>query len=77
MGQLGKFIMVCDADISDEQRTWRRLADDLGMKARVFSSGIESLSNTRNLVCHHARLWMRPATHSPKSRKSLTNNCAM
>ena len=67
LGQLGKFIMVCDADVDDyEQRTWRRLAADLGMKAPVFSKGIESLSNTRNLVCHHARLWMRPATHSPK-----------
>lgn len=70
LGQLGKFIMACDADIDDHaQRTWRRLADDLGMKAPVFSSGVESLSNTRNLVCHHARLWMRPATHSPKKPK--------
>lgn len=70
LGQLGKFIMMCDADVDDHgQRTWRRLAADLDMKARVFSSGIESLSNTRNLVCHHARLWMRPATHSPKKPK--------
>lgn len=69
LGQLGKFIMACDADIEPSQRTWRRLADDLGMKAQVFSSGIESLSTTRNLVCHHSRLWMRPATNSPKKSK--------
>lgn len=66
LGQLGKFIMMCDADVSEHQRTWRRVADDLGMKAAVFPSNIRSLSTTRNLVCHHARLWMRPATHSPK-----------
>lgn len=70
LGQLGKFIMACDADVDDsEKRTWRRLADELDMKAGVFGRGIESLSNTRNLVCHHARLWMRPATHSPKKPK--------
>lgn len=67
LGQLGKFVMACDAHVEDQSsRTWRQLADSLGMRAKVFSSGIESLSNTRNLVCHHARLWMRPATHSPK-----------
>ncbi len=70
LGQLGKFVMACDAHVEDYQsRTWRQLADSLGMKAKVFSSGIESLSNTRNLICHHARLWMRPANHSPKKPK--------
>lgn len=67
LGQLGKFIMACDADIENaSQRTWRQLASDLSMKANVFSAGITSLSNIRNLVCHHSRLWMRPATNSPK-----------
>ncbi|STC69270.1 Abi family protein [Corynebacterium pilosum] len=66
LGQLGKFIMSCDGDLPHKQKTWLQVAEELGMKAGVFSAGIESLSVTRNLVCHHARLWMRPANNSPK-----------
>lgn len=67
LGQLGKFVMACDTHVEDHaHRTWKQIAKSLDMAAPVFSTGIESLSNTRNLVCHHARLWMRPATHSPK-----------
>ena len=70
LGQLGKFIMSCDFDIEDQsQRTWRRIAHHLGLKAPTFDSGIKSLTNTRNLVCHHARLWMRPTTNSPKKAR--------
>ncbi|WP_407702655.1 Abi family protein [Trueperella bonasi] len=37
------------------ERTWRKLAASLDMKAPVYATEIESLSITRNLVCHHAR----------------------
>ena len=70
LGQLGKFIMASDAHTeSAASRTWRKIARAMEINAGVFSTGVESLAVTRNLICHHARLWMRPANNSPKKPK--------
>lgn len=75
LGQLGKVIMACDARTDPAaNRTWRKTARAMDINAGVFSTGVESLAVTRNLICHHARLWMRPANNSPKKPRVFSKD---
>ncbi|WOT02264.1 Abi family protein [Corynebacterium pyruviciproducens] len=64
LGRLVKLIQRCDRTPEDTQRVWRKIADDMGIPAGRFDTGMESLRSLRNLVSHQARLWLRPTTNT-------------
>ncbi|WP_377000960.1 Abi family protein [Corynebacterium nasicanis] len=64
LGRLVKFVQRCDNDEDSRTQLWRSVADDMGVPAKRFQSGAESLRSLRNLVSHQARLWMRPTTNT-------------
>lgn len=66
LGRLVKLIQRCDASSDDKDRVWRAIAGDMGIPAKRFPAGMESLRSLRNLVAHQSRLWMRPTTSTPK-----------
>lgn len=70
LGRLVKLIQRCDRTPEDKQRVWRKIADDMGIPAGRFDTGMESLRSLRNLVSHQARLWLRPTTNTV-SKKGL------
>ena len=64
LGHLTEFIIRCDNDPDPSTHIWRRVAEEIDFKADRFQRGLDSLRSLRNLVSHHARLWMRPTTYS-------------
>ena len=64
LGHLSEFIIRCDTDQDSKEHIWRRVAEEIDFKADRFHRGLDSLRSLRNLVSHHARLWMRPTTYS-------------
>lgn len=68
LGRLVKLIQRCDNSADDNQRIWRRIAQNMGVPAGRFGSGMESLRSLRNLVSHQSRLWLRPTTNTVKKQ---------
>ncbi|MCH8626680.1 Abi family protein [Arsenicicoccus piscis] len=66
LGTLSHFITECDGTSDPDRVAWRSVAHALEIKHPMFHTNIESLTVLRNQVSHHARLWMRPTTASPK-----------
>lgn len=64
LGLLGQFVMCCDTD--HDSPVWKEVAKELDIGAKVFETQIRSVAYLRNSVAHHARLWMRPTSDSPK-----------
>ena len=77
LGHLSEFVIRCDADSDPKEHIWRRVAEEIDFKPDRFQRGLDSLRSLRNLVSHHARIWMRPTTYSmPKKglfRKEIAN----
>lgn len=69
LGLLSRFITQCDPRGGNTLPVWKEVAQDLEVATGIFLSNIESLTVLRNLVAHHARLWMRPTTNSPRAPK--------
>ena len=68
LGTLGRLIETCKP-IQDEPPLWERIAGELSIHKSVFLTSLVSMSNTRNSIAHHARLWMNTTTNSPKRHK--------
>lgn len=66
LGTLSHFITECDGAKDVSERAWKGVADSLEIRHPVFQSNIESLTVLRNQVSHHARMWMRPSSVTPK-----------
>lgn len=64
LGHLSEFIIRCDADSNSREHIWRKVAEEIDFNDDRFKGGLDSLRSLRNLVSHHARLWMRPTTYS-------------
>lgn len=69
LGLLSRFITQCDRDSDPQSLVWRGVANGLDIRHPVFLTNVESLTVLRNLVSHHARMWMRPTTVTPKKPK--------
>ncbi len=65
IGTLGRLIETCKP-IQDERPLWERIAGELSIHKSVFLTSLVSMSNTRNSIAHHSRLWMNTTTNSPK-----------
>ncbi|MFC6398007.1 Abi family protein [Luteococcus sanguinis] len=72
LGLLSRFITQCDKPSDPDDAVWKKVADGLAIRHPVFLTNIESLTVLRNLVSHHARMWMRPTTVTPKKPKVFT-----
>lgn len=68
LGTLGRLIETCKP-IQDEPPLWVRVANELSIHKSVFLTSLVSMSNTRNSIAHHSRLWMNTTTNSPKKLK--------
>ena len=89
LGLLSRFIMCCDntSTLDEPSATagplWKAVAADFEIPASIFHSSLRSVTNLRNLVAHHSRLWMRPTTDSGRPPKKFkehlrgTDNKAM
>lgn len=73
LGTLSHFITECDRNNDPNRRVWKSVADALEIRHPVFHANIESLTVLRNQVSHHARMWMRPTTVTPKTPKVFKN----
>ena len=60
---------VVDQSTGEERRLSKGIAGALGVSASTIISNLEAISVLRNLVAHHSRLWMRPATIKPQIPK--------
>lgn len=49
------------------------ISRSLGLDPSIFSSWLHSVSYTRNLVAHHARLWNKTFTITPMAAKTLAS----
>lgn len=61
---LNSFVMRCDLDTTTP--VWKQVAGSVKVAAQVFETNLKSVTFVRNAVAHHARLWMRPTSDSPK-----------
>lgn len=64
LGHLSEFIIRCDTAQDPKEHLWRQIAEEIDFKTDRFHRGLDSLRSLRNLISHHARLWMRPTTYS-------------
>ncbi|WP_180342474.1 Abi family protein [Actinomyces wuliandei] len=52
-----------------ETPPWKSVAQAFGISNQVLDTQLRSLIVLRNMIAHHSRLWMRPATRAPKKPK--------
>lgn len=61
-------VPAVDGD-GQERRLWKQVALALGVSASTVTGNLEAISVLRNHIAHHARLWMRPTSPSPRIPK--------
>jgi hypothetical protein len=64
-------VPVPSQDGESEHRLWKEVAGSLGVSASTVVGTLKAMSVLRNLVAHHARLWMRPTACTPKIPKAF------
>lgn len=66
---ISESVPLVDPAGGPDRRLWREVALSLGVSAQTIQGNLQAIAVLRNLVAHHARLWMRPIALMPKIPK--------